>query len=218
MAGVGSRITPLDQAVNLNPDVVSDSIHMDQDLSVFFGLLKGENNLPAGAVLFDTASNSLKVTAAPVGAPPTDPDLRLDVEGTGEVTFFTAATQKAVITNGGNFGVGVTIPGSSITTNASIGLGAIGLTSGTTTLTDSHFFLRCDATAGVVNLRLPSLAVASTRGRLYCATKSDASANVVNLIATPGQTINGAASQVLTVQYQTIMIIGGASLVDWSVI
>ncbi len=190
---------------------------MDQDLSVFFGLLKGENNLPAGAVLFDTASNSLKVTAAPVGAPPTDPDLRLDVEGTGEVTFFTAATQKAVITNGGNFGVGVTIPGSSITTNASIGLGAIAVTSGTTTLTDAHFFLRCDATAGVVNLRLPSLAVASTRGRLYSASKVDASANVVNLIATPGQTINGAASQVLTVQYQTIQIIGGASLTDWSI-
>ncbi len=217
MAGVGSRITPLDQAVNLNPDVVSDSIYMDQDLSVFFGTLKGETNLPAGAVLFDTASNSLKLTAAPIGVAPTDPDVRVDVEGTGEVVFFTAATQKAVITNGGNLGVGVTIPGSSITTNGSIGLGATSVTAGTTTLTDAHFFVRCDATAGVVNLRLPSLALASTRGRLYSASKADASANVVNLIATPGQTINGAASQVLNVQYQTIQIIGGASLVDWSI-
>ena len=143
--------------------------------------------------------------------------MRVDVEGTGEVVFFTAATQKAVITNGGNLGVGVTIPGSSITTNGSIGLGATSVTAGTTTLTDAHFFVRCDATAGVVNLRLPSLALASTRGRLYSASKADASANVVNLIATPGQTINGAASQVLNVQYQTIQIIGGASLVDWSI-
>ncbi len=218
MATAGPFITPLDLAVSLDPDVVSDAIHMDENLAVFFGLLKNETNLPAGAVLFDTISKSLKVSAAPVGAPPSDPDLRLDVEGTGEMTFFTSATQQAVITNAGLVGIGVTIPGSTLTVNGSVAFATQTVTAGTTTLGSSDYFTLANASAGDVNLRLPSLAVATTRNRMYVIKRQDATpGNVVNVIATPGQTIDGVASQILIAQYQSISIIAG-SVAEWSII
>jgi hypothetical protein len=212
MATAGPRIPPIDQTVGINPDVISDAIHMDENLSVFFGLLKGETNLPAGAVLFDTASNSMKVTAAPVGAPPTDPDLRLDVEGTGEMTFFTSATQQAVITNAGLVGINQTIPGSTLTVEGSQAVSVTNVTAGTTTLNDTHYAIFADCTAGTCVVRLPTTATPANRDRVYVIKKTDSSANPVNIQTPIGIAIDGVVGITpLVVQYQSITVCAGTN-------
>ncbi len=77
-----------------------------------------------------------------------------------------------------------------------------------TTLSAAHHTVLVDATAGNVVITLPTAASAFSGGigRVYNVKKVDASANTVTVDGSGAETIDGAATQVLTDQYQSMTI------------
>lgn len=71
-----------------------------------------------------------------------------------------------------------------------------------------------DATAGAVTVNLPPLA--GNAGRALIFKKIDASANAVTIDGDAAETIDGAATQALTTQWQTMRLIAGPS--EWWII
>jgi hypothetical protein len=82
------------------------------------------------------------------------------------------------------------------------------------TLDNGNHVITADATAGAVTYTLPAIS-ATTRGIWYRIKKIDASANTVTIARTGADTVDGAASQILTLQYQSIDIICPAAGTDW---
>jgi hypothetical protein len=80
--------------------------------------------------------------------------------------------------------------------------------SGNTTLNDTHTTVLVDATAGGVLIALPTAAGAFSGGigRVYNVKKVDASANTVTVDGNGSETIDGAATQVLTTQWQCMTV------------
>lgn len=72
------------------------------------------------------------------------------------------------------------------------------------TLTDAHYTVNCNATSGAIVVGLPG--ASSAAGRMYHVRKSDSSANTVTLDAAGAETINGAATQAITTQYEVLTI------------
>jgi len=60
-----------------------------------------------------------------------------------------------------------------------------------------------DASGGAVNITLPDSTSSGVNGRTYNIVKIDATANAVNINRSGADTINGATTVALTVQYQT---------------
>lgn len=75
---------------------------------------------------------------------------------------------------------------------------------GNTTLTSADYTVFCDATAGNITVTLP--AVASHAGRIYNVKKIDASANTVTIDGNASETIDGALTQVISVQYASLSL------------
>lgn len=80
----------------------------------------------------------------------------------------------------------------------------IGVSSTNVTLGGGSFTRLIDATSGAVTVTLPA-ALGCTR-RIYNIKKIDASANTVTIDANAAETIDGALTQVLTAQWQSITI------------
>jgi hypothetical protein len=77
-----------------------------------------------------------------------------------------------------------------------------------TTLSAAHYTVLVDATDDDVVIALPSAASAfhGGVGRVYNVKKVDASANTVTVDGNAAETIDGAATQVMTAQYQSMTI------------
>ncbi len=77
------------------------------------------------------------------------------------------------------------------------------------TVTDSvnatDYAVFADATAGAITVNLP--AVASSAGRVLVVKKTDASGNAVTLDGSGTETIDGAATQAITAQYDALMVV-----------
>lgn len=94
-------------------------------------------------------------------------------------------------------------------------LGAFGNSvapAGAYTADDGDYLILIDASAGTVPVSLP----ANRLGKQLVVKKTDASANVVTITPAPGETIDGAASLDITVQWQTFTLMGIAG--GWAVL
>lgn len=74
----------------------------------------------------------------------------------------------------------------------------------TTSLNQTYFTVLCDASSGDVTLNLP--VVSSAVGRLYNVKKVDSTGNSCILDGNGSETIDGATTKVITIQWQTIQI------------
>jgi hypothetical protein len=71
------------------------------------------------------------------------------------------------------------------------------------------YFLICDATAGAITLTLPPAALVA--GRIYVFKRINAGANTVTVDAYASETIDGAATHVLSPQWNSITIISNGT-------
>jgi hypothetical protein len=78
-----------------------------------------------------------------------------------------------------------------------------------TTALPSDYLILVDAAAGAVTVNLPS--AVSSRGAALVVKKIDASGNAVTIDANGAETIDGAATQSLAAQYDSLTIICDAS-------
>lgn len=72
-------------------------------------------------------------------------------------------------------------------------------------------YIECDATSGNIVVDLPAV----SNGKVFIVKKVDASANTVTVDGNGAETIDGAATQVLTTQYDTLVIRGVGG--HWSI-
>lgn len=82
----------------------------------------------------------------------------------------------------------------------------------TPTFAANDCLINVNATGGAVTVNLPALSA----GRVFRFKKLDVSANTVTIDGNGSETIDGAATYVLTTQYESVEIIGGAS--EWHVV
>lgn len=86
--------------------------------------------------------------------------------------------------------------------------GALTVTTRTITATGGtvagDYLILADATAGAITVNLP--AVATSAGRVLAVKKIDASGNAVTLDGNAAETIDGAATQALTAQYDALTV------------
>jgi hypothetical protein len=80
---------------------------------------------------------------------------------------------------------------------------AITRVSANTTLNATHYTIEVDASGGAVAITLPDSTGLGVNGRTYNIIKVDNSANAVNVNRSGGDTINGATTIAITVQYQS---------------
>lgn len=112
-------------------------------------------------------------------------------------------------------GVGTITPKSTLESGGSFGLKVKSIVVGDSPYTAaSETVILANATGGNITVNLPALS--GVAGRIYNVKKTDSSANTVTLDGSGAETIDGAATQVLTTQYQSLMIFAGPS--EWSVI
>lgn len=95
---------------------------------------------------------------------------------------------------------------------------AITRVSGDTNLDATHFTIEVDASGGAVNINLPDSTGAGVNGRIYNVVKVDATANAVNINRAGADTINGATTVALTVQYQARTVQARAATPGYSII
>jgi hypothetical protein len=87
-----------------------------------------------------------------------------------------------------------------------------------TNLGVTHCTIEVDASGGAVNINLPDSTGTGVNGRLYNIVKVDASANPVNINRAGADTINGATTIALTVQYQSRTVQARAATPGYSII
>jgi len=92
--------------------------------------------------------------------------------------------------------------------------GAARTVTGTDNIGANDFTILADASGGAFTETLP--AAVSYPNRIFNIKKIDASANVVTVGVTGGNTIDGVGSKTLTVQYQSIMVQSNGA--NWFVI
>ncbi|RYD67677.1 MAG: hypothetical protein EOP58_02520 [Sphingomonadales bacterium] len=125
--------------------------------------------------------------------------------GTVVPKFYQRPDGNLLITNtatGTAGGLPTTNPASTLTVEGSLALSTRAVTA-TTTATATDYTIRCDATSAAITVNLP--AAGSCPGRIYVIKKTD---NVNNVTVDPdgAETIDGAATQVLTTQYAVLRI------------
>jgi hypothetical protein len=91
---------------------------------------------------------------------------------------------------------------------------AITAISGATTLDSSHHAVTCDASGGAFTVTLP--AASGLAGRMYHIKKIDSSGNAVTVDGNASETIDGDTTKVISVQYDSMMIICDGS--NWHII
>lgn len=90
----------------------------------------------------------------------------------------------------------VTAPGSGYVTRSITATGSVNST---------DYLILANATGGAITVNLP--AVASSAGRGLVVKKTDASGNAVTLDGSGAETIDGAATQAITAQYDALMVV-----------
>jgi hypothetical protein len=118
-----------------------------------------------------------------------------------------------LIVENGNVGIGTTAPNSKLHVAGSIST-AITRKTANYTLTNADNIVICDASAGAFTISLPS--AVGIAGRMYTIKKVDSSPNAVTVAPPPGQTIDGAASYVLSAQWKYVTVVSDGS--NWFII
>lgn len=126
-----------------------------------------------------------------------------------------ASNNYTAVFSGGNVGVGSTAPASTLQVSGSFQL-KVTSASSSLSLDSTHYLVTMNANAAARVATLPA-ASSSLIGRIYILKKNDSSANTVTLAASGSDTIDGAATVVLTTQWQTVRVICLTST-TWGVI
>jgi hypothetical protein len=129
------------------------------------------------------------------------------------VWFISNNVRRMAIDASGNVGIGTTAPNSKLHVAGSIST-AIAHKTASYTLTDADSIVACNASAGAFTISLPS--AVGIAGRMYTIKKVDSSPNPVIVAPQPGQTIDGAASYVLSAQWKYVTVVSDGS--NWLVI
>lgn len=112
-------------------------------------------------------------------------------------------------------GVATTAPKSTLESGGTFGLKVKSIVAGDSPYTAAaETVILADATGGNIIVNLPVLSGVS--GRIYHIKKTDSSVNTVTLDGDSSETIDGATTQILTTQYQSLMIFSGPS--EWSIL
>ncbi len=82
------------------------------------------------------------------------------------------------------------------------------------TLTDQDYFVECDATGAAFTVTLPAAVL--YKGKAFIIKKADASANAVTIDGNGAETIDGAATVALAVQYESRTVLSNG--VSWHII
>jgi len=135
--------------------------------------------------------------------------------GTAVPKFYQRPDGNLLVTNaatGQTSGLPTTDPTSTLTVEGSLALSTRAITA-TATATATDHTIRCDATSAAITVNLP--AASGCVGRIYVVKKTD---NVNNVTIDPdgAETIDGAATQVLTTQYAVLTIQSNGA--GWDVI
>ncbi len=190
--------------VAIQKDTASVSLSVDDASVLVSGAL--------GASL-DAQSDDLAMFGAPVGyealqdvlMPPAVERINVDdTTGLVEQTSFDSFTKRAI-----GVASATDIPARSDADARYINSGgALTLKTRTITATgspaSSDYLILCDATSGAITLNLP--AAASSIGRVLVIKKIDASGNTVTIDGNGAETIDGAATKVLSAQYAIVNI------------
>jgi hypothetical protein len=123
------------------------------------------------------------------------------------------AERITVTTPGGNVGVGTTSPTSLLHVAGAIAT-ALANKTAAYTLTATDSVVTGDATSAAFTVTLPT-AVGIT-GRIYTVKKIDSSANAVTVGTTSGQTIDGAATYVLSTRWQFVAVVSNGA--NWIIV
>lgn len=86
--------------------------------------------------------------------------------------------------------------------------------SGDLTLTDAYYMLNVSASGAARTITLPT--AASVAGLTFVIRKSDSSANTVTIDGNGAETINGAATKVLSSQYETVTLMSDGT--NWMIL
>jgi hypothetical protein len=114
---------------------------------------------------------------------------------------------------GGNVGIGTAAPVSTLDVQGSLGFETTSIT-GTTTLNQTHNVVLASDATGSFSITLP--AAASNTGKTYYIKKTNSSANTITIDGNASETIDGATTLVLYVQYDAVRIVCDGS--NWHVI
>jgi hypothetical protein len=118
-----------------------------------------------------------------------------------------------VPSGGGSVGIGTTAPASTLDVQGSLGFKTTSI-SGATTLDQTHNVVLATAGAGGFTITLP--AAASNTGKTYYIKKIDNAAGLITIDGNASETIDGATTLVLYVQYDAVRIVCDGS--NWYVI
>jgi hypothetical protein len=92
----------------------------------------------------------------------------------------------------------------------------VDVVTGNISLNGNHFLILANASANSITITLPNAGATVNVGRLYIIKKIDNSLNTVTIQPQPGQTIDGQANRVLTMQNEVVRLVAANS--NWYVI
>jgi hypothetical protein len=129
--------------------------------------------------------------------------------GKSTTPFF---NERMRITNAGSVGIGTAAPASTLDVQGSLGFKTTVVTAATT-LNQTHNVLLGNDATGSFTITLP--AAASNAGKTYYIKKTNSSANTITIDGNASETIDGALTLLLYVQYDAIRIVCDGS--NWFV-
>lgn len=121
------------------------------------------------------------------------------------------ANSDVFINSDGDVGIGTTSPASGLDVQNSLGL-AVSTVTATATLDQTHNVVLCSG--GAFTVTLP--AASTNTGKVYYIKKTDGGTNYITIDGNSAETIDGAATVVLYVQYDALRIICDGS--NWHII
>ena len=132
-------------------------------------------------------------------------DFRIEGDTDTELFFVDGSADK--------IGISTTTPNSTLEVAGSMSLPITSKTANYTATATDHTII-CDATSGVFTITLP--AASGIAGRIYVLKKTDSSSNIVTIDANASETIDGALTQLLNVQYKSLAIQSDGS--NWHIL